>query len=191
MKPWTERFLDLEALLAKPDPRPDISAYHDMPYAIFHYPPSEELAFRREMNLLATRLRNQAAKRVSVLSLAELLDKAVGSVMSWPELISDERTIGLPEVQDTLHQILSEEAPLPDLVATEMPQDPDPERDVVFLWRTGSLFPFYRTFALLEQLKGKVVAPTILCYPGSLDGPAGLRFMGQLEAEHNYRPKIF
>ena len=44
MKPWTERLLDLETLLAKPDPRPDISAYHDMPYAIFHYPPSEELA---------------------------------------------------------------------------------------------------------------------------------------------------
>ncbi len=137
MKPWTERLLDLETLLAKPDPRPDISAYHDMPYAIFHYPPSEELAFRRELNMLATRLRTQSAKRVTILSLAELLDKAVGSVMSWPELISDERTIGLPEVQDTLHQILSKEAPLPDLVASEMPRDPDPERDLVFLWRTA------------------------------------------------------
>lgn len=191
MKPWTERLLDLETMLAKPDPRPDISVYHDMPYAIFHYPPSEELAFRRELNMLANRLHTQSAKRVTVISLAELMDKAVNSVMSWPELISDERSIGLSEVQDTLHQILAEDAPLPDLVQAAMPKDADPERDVVFLWRTGALFPFYRTFALLEQLKGKVSVPTLLCYPGSLDGPAGLRFMGMLEAEHNYRPKIF
>ena len=33
--------------------------------------------------------------------------------------------------------------------------------------------------------------PTILFYPGDLDGAAGLRFMGVLDAEHNYRPKIF
>ena len=26
---------------------------------------------------------------------------------------------------------------------------------------------------------------------GDLDGAAGLRFMGVLDAEHNYRPKIF
>jgi hypothetical protein len=56
--------------------------------------------------------------------------------------------------------------------------------------RTGALFPAYRTFSLLEQLKGRVIVPTVLFYPGELDGPAGLRFMGVLDAEHNYRPKI-
>ena len=44
---------------------------------------------------------------------------------------------------------------------------------------------------LLEQLKGKVHVPAVLFYPGELDGAAGLRFMGVLDAEHNYRPKIF
>ena len=44
---------------------------------------------------------------------------------------------------------------------------------------------------LLEQLKGRVTVPTVLFYPGDLDGAAGLRFMGVLAAEHNYRPKIF
>ena len=57
--------------------------------------------------------------------------------------------------------------------------------------RTGALFPVYRTFSLLEQLKGRVHVPAVLFYPGDLDGAAGLRFMGVLEAEHNYRPKIF
>jgi hypothetical protein len=40
-------------------------------------------------------------------------------------------------------------------------------------------------------LKGRVHVPTVLFYPGDLDGAAGLRFMGVLDAEHNYRPKIF
>ena len=49
----------------------------------------------------------------------------------------------------------------------------------------------YRTFSLLEQLKGEVTVPAVLFYPGTLDGAAGLRFMDVLDAEHNYRPKIF
>jgi hypothetical protein len=52
------------------------------------------------------------------------------------------------------------------------------------------LFPVYRTSSLLDQLHGRVFVPSVLFYPGALDG-AGLRFMGVLDAEHNYRPKIF
>jgi hypothetical protein len=72
-----------------------------------------------------------------------------------------------------------------------MPATADPLRDIVFILRTGSLFPMYRTFALLEQLQGRVQVPAILFYPGRREGPAGLSFMGVLEPEHNYRPKIF
>ena len=77
------------------------------------------------------------------------------------------------------------------LVAEQLPAKADPLVDVVFITRAGALFPFYRTSSLLEQLKGKVMVPAVLFYPGELDGPAGLRFMGVLDAEHNYRPKIF
>ena len=40
-------------------------------------------------------------------------------------------------------------------------------------------------------MMGTIQIPAILFYPGVLDGAAGLRFMGILDAEHNYRPKIF
>ena len=96
-----------------------------------------------------------------------------------------------PHPHRTLRNPGSEYAPLVELVAKRMPGQPDPTRDVVFILRTGALFPMYRTFSLLEQLKGRVHVPTVLFYPGDLDGAAGLRFMGVLEAEHNYRPKIF
>lgn len=102
-----------------------------------------------------------------------------------------ERVHGTETVIETIHEVLAEQVPLVELVADRMPSDPDPLRDVVFITRTGALFPVYRTFSLLEQLKGRVHVPTVLFYPGTADGAAGLRFMGVLEAEHNYRPKVF
>ena len=92
---------------------------------------------------------------------------------------------------ETVHSVLSDGALLVDLVATRMPNDPDPLRDIVFILRAGALFPVYRTSALLEQLKGLITVPTVLFYPGTLDGAVGLRFMGVLAADPNYRPKIF
>ncbi len=179
----------LEPILELPDPRTRLSAYHDMPYAIFRYDPEEELEMRRLVSLLATRLA-QKGKRVSRISLAECLDEALRSQNPLEDWIRAEREQGPPTLVDTIHEVLSSYAPLVDLVAARMPADPDPLRDVVFLLRTGALFPVYRTFSLLEQLKGRVQVPAILFYPGTLDGAAGLRFMGVLDAEHNYRPKI-
>ena len=39
----------LEPVLELPDPRPRISAYHDMPYALFHYDPEEEFELRKQV----------------------------------------------------------------------------------------------------------------------------------------------
>lgn len=181
---------DLEPILSLPDPRTRISAYHDMPYAIFRYDPSEEFSLRQEVSMLRTRLEN-AGKRVSTISLAECLDVAMRAEAPLEDWFAIERTMGTDKVIETVHAALAETHPLVDLVWERMPNDPDPHRDIVFIVRTGALFPVYRTFALLEQLKGRVVAPTVLFYPGFLEGAAGLKFMGVLQPEHSYRPKIF
>ena len=191
MNDWLERLKNrLEPLLAKEDPRPAISAYHDMPYAIFRYPPEVEFALRRETALLRTRL-EQKGKRVTVISLAEQLRAAIEAESSISGLVEAERTIGLSQAIDTVHEILSDYQRLDDLVIGCMPPDPDPLRDIVLIVRAGALFPMYRTSSLLEQLKGRLVVPSVLFFPGELDGAAGLRFMGVLDAEHNYRPMIF
>jgi hypothetical protein len=188
--PLPERIAkDLEPILALPDPRPKISAYHDMPYAIFRYDPAEEFALRAQVGLLQTRL-EQRGKRVTRISLAECLDVAMRSQRPLEEWFAAEREMGTDTVVDTVHAVLAEYTPLVDLVAERMPANPDPLHDIVFILRTGALFPVYRTFSLLEQLKGRVSVPTVLFYPGDLEGASGLRFMGVLEAEHNYRPKI-
>jgi hypothetical protein len=180
----------LEPILELPDPRPRISAYHDMPYALFRYDPEEEFELRRQVTMLETRL-SQKGKRIKRISLAECLDEAMRSQRPLEEWFAAERDQGVETIVETIHAVLSEYSPLVDLVAARMPEDPDPLRDIVFIVRTGALFPVYRTFSLLEQLKGRVLVPTILFYPGKLDGAAGLKFMGVLDAEHNYRPKIF
>lgn len=180
----------LEPVLELPDPRERISAYHDMPYALLRYDPREEYELRQQVRLLETRLR-QKGKVVSRISLAECLDTALRSQRSLEEWYTIEREQGPESVVETVHAVLSDYTPLVELVAARMPTAPDPLRDVVFILRTGVLFPMYRTFSLLEQLKGRVLVPTVLFYPGTLDGAAGLRFMGILDPEHNYRPKIF
>jgi len=180
----------LEPVLALPDPRPAISAYHDMPYALFRYEPEDEFETRRQITMLQTRL-EQSGKRVFRISLAKCLEEAMISIQPLDDWFEAEGRHGIGTVVETIHEVLSEHTPLVDLVASQMPDDPDPLRDVVFISRTGALFPVYRTFSLLEQLKGRVVVPTVLFYPGTPDGAAGLRFMGVLEAEHNYRPKVF
>lgn len=192
MSDWKRRLNEtLGPILHQKDPRPAISTYHDMPFAIFVYPPEDELELRRAVKLLATRL-DASGKRVTRVSLARCLDDALAAEgLGDGGLVEAERASGLELAVETVFSVLSDYRPLDELVAAQVPADAEPERDVVFIVRAGALFPLYRTSALLEQLQGKVQVPVVLFYPGATDGPAGLRFMGVLDAEHNYRPKIF
>lgn len=192
MTEWKSRLIEkLEPILKLTDPRPTISAYHDMPYAIFRYSPEYEFEVRLETKLLKTRL-EQAGKNVTIISLADCLKSALDSEgLDVDSLVDAEKSVGLIPTIETIHQILSEYCPLDELVASQISEDADPMTDIAFIVRAGALFPMYRTSSLLEQLKGKVSIPSVLFYPGELDGVAGLRFMGTLDAEHNYRPKIF
>jgi hypothetical protein len=192
MSDWQKRLVDqLEPVLQMTDPRPAISAYHDMPYAIFRYTPEDEFELRQEVARLRTRL-EQSGKRVTSISLAACMQEALTAEgLDADALAQAERSVGLDATVDTIHEVLSTRRPLDELVAAHILPDADPLRDVVFIVRAGALFPVYRTSSLLEQLKGKVMVPSVLFYPGELDGAAGLRFMGVLDAEHNYRPKIY
>ncbi len=189
---WKERLkIDLEPVLASPDPRGRLSAYHDMPYAIFHYPPEAEFEVRAELTLLTTRLEN-AGKRVTRVSLAECLFEAIEAEgISEQDMLTTEPVSGVQTMVDTIHSILESSHPLVDLVAAKLPTDQNPTKDVILLNRTGALFPVYRSHALLEQMRGKLQVPAVLFYPGELDGPTGLSFMGALDPDPNYRPRIF
>src|SRR6266478_1553677 len=113
----------LEPILELPDPRTRISAYHDMPYALFRYDPEQEFELRKQVTLLETRL-TQKGKHIKRISLAECLDEAMRSQRPLQEWFSAERDQGTETLVETVHSVLSEYAPLVDLVAARMPDQP-------------------------------------------------------------------
>src|SRR5689334_16987259 len=101
----------LEPVLELTDPRQRISAYHDMPYALFRYDPEEEFELRRQVTMLETRL-TQKGKRIRRISLAECLDEAMRSQRPLEEWFAAEREQGVETVVETVHSVLSDYTPL-------------------------------------------------------------------------------
>jgi len=74
--------------------------------------------------------------------------------------------------------------------ASENPDQVD--RTVALIARAGALYPFYRSSGLLRHLDGKTSnVPVVLFYPGERKGLTGLSFMGVLEPDNDYRPRIY
>jgi hypothetical protein len=94
---------DLEPILGSPDPREKLSAYHDMPYALFRYDPEQEYPLRRELTMLQTRLA-QKGKRVTRISLAECLYEAMASLRPMEDWYEAERSGTVEETIPDHHQ---------------------------------------------------------------------------------------
>src|SRR3954447_23100535 len=106
MSDWKERLTArLEPILESADPRPAIRAYHDMPFAIFHYPPDAEFALRAELSLMRTRL-EQKGKRITTISLAERLQAALHEEFPIEQQVAAERSVGIEATIETVHEIL-------------------------------------------------------------------------------------
>jgi len=196
MKEW-QRCLQqqLEPVLTAADSGAGLSTYTDMPFGIFLYPPEDEWELRAELRDLTIRLEN-AGKTVQRLSLAALLEQAIKAAgLSLEEIAEAEASLGPELVRDTLRDVLSGKAagavPLDELVAQAVDTSKPTSSHLIFLERVGVLFDLHRPSALLENLHHKVSHPVVLFYPGQRDGPAGLRFMDEADADHNYRPKLF
>jgi hypothetical protein len=185
----------LEPVLSAADSGAGLSTYTDMPFGIFLYPPEDEWELRAELRDLTIRLEN-AGKTVQRLSLAALLEQAIKAAgLSLEEIAEAEASLGPELVRDTLRDVLSGKAagavPLDELVAQAVDSSKPTSSHLVFLERVGALFDLHRPSALLENLRNRVLHPVVLFYPGQRDGPAGLRFMDEADADHNYRPKLF
>ena len=197
---WRGRLKErLEPLLKSPNLLAEISTYQGVPFALFVYPPTAELEVRGEAGLLATRVQQEAGRRVHLISMAELVWRAIRDAFPHDgrPLFDAERFFGeedserrLERLQGQMEQLLSEVCPVPSMIR-EKATDLIPEKDILFLTRVGTLFPAYRASALLESLMGSVRVPTVLFYPGSRSGTNSLRFMDSLDAVHSYRHRIY
>lgn len=173
---------------------PKVAVYSDLPFAILRYDPADEWALRREAKLLATRLEG-AGKSVHVLPMSDFLWRAIDGSEGMEEVVALERSLGYRAAQKQVTDYLADVdwCPLWKLLSDRL-SGMDPAKNVVFLTRAAAMAPaIYHMSSLLDEMKGKTRVPTILFYPGSIEGTTGLRFMNlkDRDALGNYRVKIY
>lgn len=177
-----------------------ISVYHDLPFAIMRYDPTDEWELRREIKLLATRL-EAVGKEVHIIPMSELFWTALDKVHEKDDdegleaVVSLERQRGFVEAQQQLTTYLSNKVwvPLWELLADRLATI-NSENSVIFLTRVAAMSPgIFHMSMLLDKMHGRTKATTILFYPGSIEGTTGLRFMDlkDRDALGNYRVKIY
>lgn len=171
-----------------------ITVYRDLPFAIFRYDPADEWIVRREAGLLATRLEG-AGKRVTTVSMADLMWEAIDRTEGLEAIVELEQVRGFDAAQEQVTTYLSDEdwMPLPRML-TERLTILDARRDIAFLIRAAAMAPsIYHMSKLLDEMQARTDVPTILFYPGTIEGTTGLRFMGlkERDALGNYRVKIY
>jgi hypothetical protein len=177
-----------------------ISVYHDLPFAILRYEPSDEWLLRREVKLLATRLEDEG-KEVHEIQMSQLLWLALDKVHEKDDdegleaVVALEKERGYEAAQRQITTYLSSKVwtPLCDLLAERLASIPQ-DHAVVFLTRVAAMSPgLFHMSMLLDQMHGRSRVTTILFYPGAIEGTTGLRFMDlkDRDALGNYRVKIY
>lgn len=187
------------------DTGPQISTMRNYRFAILQYVPEQEFELRSEVAKLSTDLSQHGWVVLSIdlqkLLLARL--KKQGDRFIERMIVREKRLSGPP--QNTGLNDLTEKVSLliegKDGIAGDCCQiiqrhaDENPElvdRTVALIARAGSLYPFYRSSALLRHLAGETRnVPVVLFYPGVRDGLTGLKFMGELDPDNDYRPRIY
>lgn len=190
-------------LLAEGGPR--ISTMRSYSYAILVYDPEQELETRREAQRLAGDL---TARGWSVLSIdlqKLLLDRIRAQGEEWIERVIDmeRRTSGIAPERG-LRYLKDKIVPLVEgpggiavdcsrILAEHAARHPRQiDRTLALIGRAGGVHPFFRSSALLRHLDGQTSdIPVVLLYPGERRGPTGLSFLGLLDPDSDYRPRIY
>ena len=196
-------FADLERDLVHED-GPRISTMRNYRFCIVVYDPKLEFELRKEVQRLHSKLR-ESGWVVKDISLQKLLfsrlrrrgDDFIKHLIKREKMVyarNPERGLNM------LGQKLTAELEGPNGIAKDVADEirafakanPDKaERTVAIVGRAGALYPFFRNSALLKHLDGKTDnIPVVLLYPGERVGD-GLRFMGQLKPDSDYRPRIY
>jgi hypothetical protein len=200
----TDAFVGLRKdLLAEGGPQ--ISTMRNYRFAIVPYDPAEEFKLRRLIHELTTELRG-VGWNVLPISLQQLLLQRLRRVEpGFVEGVMDrERRLHQRDPARALAHLSEKIAPHlegPDGIAADVARvisefvDQHPEqgdRAIAFVGRAGALYPFFRTSALLKHIDGRTRGvPVVLLYPGKRRNLTALSFMGEVEPDGDYRPRIY
>lgn len=184
---------------------PRISTMRNYRFAIVQYKPEEEFELRSEVQRLTSDL---AANGWIVFSLdlqRILFDRIRSQGEEWIDrVVQMEKRFSQIEDERGLNYLKSKLTPLiegPEGIAADcsriirsyVEQNPDKvDRTLALIGRAGALYPFFRSSALLRHLDGRTDnVPVVLLYPGERRGTTGLSYMGILNPDNDYRPRIY
>lgn len=202
--PLQEAFSALRRDLIHED-GPRISTMRNYRFAIVQYEPTKEFDLRAEVRKLSSDLVANGWVVISVNLQKLLLDRVRGLGEEWVHRVieMEKRTAGIAPERG-LNYLKTKLTPLiegPDGIAADCSRvigeyaDRNPElldRTLALIGRAGAIYPFFRTSALLRHLDGRTRnVPVVLLYPGERRGPTGLSFMGMLDPDNDYRPRIY
>jgi hypothetical protein len=197
-------FAVLRADLIHPD-GPRISTMRNYRFAILQYAPGDEYRLRGEVRRLSTDLIVKGLVVLSISLQRLLFERIRGAGDTWAKrVIAGERAAALKGRERGLGYLKTKLAPMiegPDGLAADCGRlirdftaaNPDRgDRTLALIGRAGALYPFFRSSALLRHLDGNTGnVPVVLLYPGTRIGQTGLSFMGELNSDNDYRPRIY
>ena len=183
--------------MSLPDPLADLAdrivGFYDRgtapPFLVYQYEPSDEYAVRRELFDLKRWLKAKHEIGCQTISLAEVFWDALKEHGQLDMVIEAERAGAYEDAQLAVRQVLAKAPTLGDRIV-QLVVEHGKEREAVFLYRVGSLYPAHRTSPLLDVLKDKIDRPVVMLYPGRVVGDYGLSFMGKSEPAYGYRALI-
>jgi len=184
---------------------PRISTMGNYRFAIVQYAPRDEFRLRSEVQKLTSDLTANGWVVLSISLQKLLLDRARAQGDEWIKRVIDmERRISKSGAERGLNYLKSKFSPLiegPTGVAADCGRiirefaqaHPDQvDRTLALIGRAGALYPFFLSSALLRHLNGNTDnVPVVLLYPGERIGLTGLSFMGVLNSDNDYRPRIY
>lgn len=187
------------------DAGPRISTMRNYRFAIMQYEPADEFHLRAEVQSLQATLITHGWHVLAIDLQALLHARIRAQGDAWlahhQEIESQLLEYDAPSALRYLNDAISPLIEGPDGLAADCSQiicadaDAHPERidtTLAIIGGAGGVYPFFRSSALLRHLDGHTRnVPVLLLYPGSRRGDTGLSFMGVLQPDHDYRPRIY
>jgi hypothetical protein len=184
---------------------PRISTMRNYRFAIVQYEPKEEFKLRREVQRLSADLSAHGWMVLSINLQTILMDRIRAQGDEWVQrVIEMETRMAAIEPERGLNYLKTKLMPLIEgadgivadcrrIICEYADKHPDCEdRTVAFIGRAGALYPFFRSSGLLRHLDGGTRnVPVVLLYPGERRGLTGLSFMGMVNPDNDYRPRIY
>lgn len=200
----SEAFADLHRDLVHDD-GPRISTMRNYRFAILQYEPKDEFAVRGFVRTLTKDLVGNGWVTISINLKKLLLERIRGLDPQWAaDTIAREKRLAAKDPERGLRHLSNEITTLVEgseglaadcarLIGEHVERNPDSvDRMLAVIGRAGGVYPFFRSSALLRHLDGRTHGvPVVLLYPGTRHGPTALSFMGQLDPDADYRPRIY